>query len=239
VTPPKPGGGPRITVQIAPQPAPPAEAPQTAALPAPDGAPAQTRYPWFWEAVPPGLGAATGPVRLEAALRSLGAPPPGQAVAAPRLGDFRRIIDRHGVDILTATVGTRVSPALVLALISVESSGDPAAESHKGAQGLMQLIPETAERFGVSDPVDPGQNIRGGVAYLDWLMSAFDDDAVLALAGYNAGEGAVTQNAGVPPYTETRDYVPKVLAAYRVARNLCTTPPELVTDGCVFALRGD
>ncbi|NCO16024.1 MAG: lytic transglycosylase domain-containing protein, partial [Alphaproteobacteria bacterium] len=72
------------------------------------------------------------------------------------------------------------------------------------------------------------------VAYLDWLMTEFDRDPVLVLAAYNAGEGAVTANAGVPPYPETRDYVPKVLAAWQVAQGLCLTPPELVSDPCVF-----
>jgi soluble lytic murein transglycosylase-like protein len=102
----------------------------------------------------------------------------------------------------------------------------------------MQLMPATAERFGVEDAHDPAQNIRGGVAYLSWLLRHFDGDAVLALAGYNAGEGAVQRNDGVPPFAETRDYVPKVLAAWRVARGLCRTPPELPGDGCVFAVSG-
>jgi soluble lytic murein transglycosylase-like protein len=98
----------------------------------------------------------------------------------------------------------------------------------------MQLIPATAERFGVSDSTDPVQNIKGGVAYLDWLMKEFDNDPVMVLAAYNAGEGAVRNNGGVPPYAETRDYVPKVLAAWQVAQGLCVSPPMLVTDPCVF-----
>ncbi|MFT6912329.1 MAG: soluble lytic murein transglycosylase-like protein, partial [Paracoccaceae bacterium] len=81
---------------------------------------------------------------------------------------------------------------------------------------------------------DPAQNIKGGVAYLNWLMGAFDRDPLMVLAAYNAGENAVTRHGGVPPYPETRDYVPKVLAAWTVARGLCATPPELVSDGCVF-----
>ena len=80
----------------------------------------------------------------------------------------------------------------------------------------------------------PGQNIKGGVAYLDWLMKHFDRDPLLVLAAYNAGEGAVEANDGIPPYTETRDYVPKVLAAWQVAQGLCLTPPELFSDPCVF-----
>ncbi|HMO73684.1 MAG TPA: lytic transglycosylase domain-containing protein, partial [Paracoccaceae bacterium] len=137
---------------------------------------------------------------------------------------------------LKATIGTQVSPALVLAVIGIESAGRVDAVSHAGAVGLMQLIPATAERFGVTDSKDPAQNIRGGVAYLDWLMKEFDRDPLMVLAAYNAGEGAVRANDGVPPYSETRDYVPKVLAAWQVAQGLCATPPELVTDPCAFRI---
>ena len=98
----------------------------------------------------------------------------------------------------------------------------------------MQLMPATAKRFGVSDSMVPAQNIAGGVAYLDWLMTEFKSDPVMVLAAYNAGEGAVQKNAGVPPYAETRGYVPKVLAAFQVAKGLCVTPPQLASDGCVF-----
>ena len=98
----------------------------------------------------------------------------------------------------------------------------------------MQLMPATAARFGVTDRVNPEENIKAGVAYLSWLMEFFDKDPILVLAGYNAGEGAVMANNGVPPYRETRNYVPKVLAAFNVAKGLCLTPPVLVTDGCVF-----
>jgi soluble lytic murein transglycosylase-like protein len=98
----------------------------------------------------------------------------------------------------------------------------------------MQLIPATAARFGVTDSTDPVQNIKGGVAYLNWLMQEFDRDPLMVLAAYNAGEGAVKANDGVPPFAETRDYVPKVLAAWQVAQGLCLTPPELVSDPCVF-----
>jgi soluble lytic murein transglycosylase-like protein len=133
-----------------------------------------------------------------------------------------------------STVGTRVSPALVLAVIAVESSGRADAVSHAGAQGLMQLMPDTAARFGVKNSLKPEENIAGGVKYLDWLMGEFNNDPILVLAGYNAGEGSVRNHAGVPPYAETRDYVPKVLAAFQVASGLCATPPELISDGCVF-----
>ena len=97
-------------------------------------------------------------------------------------------------------------------------------------------IAATAARFGVTDSRVATENIRGGIAYLDWLMGHFDRDPILVLAGYNAGEGSVRDNAGVPPYAETRAYVPKVLAAWTVARGLCLTPPVLVSDGCVFSV---
>jgi soluble lytic murein transglycosylase-like protein len=104
----------------------------------------------------------------------------------------------------------RLDPELVLAVIEVESNFNPKARSHKHAQGLMQLIPETAKRFGVADPYDPDDNVRGGMAYLRWLLDHFDGDLTLALAGYNAGEGAVQRHGGVPPYKETRNYVRRV-----------------------------
>ncbi len=139
---------------------------------------------------------------------------------------------------MAATIGTRVSPALALAVISVESGGRQDAVSHAGAAGLMQLIPATAERFGVADRFNAADNIRGGVAYLDWLMREFADDPLMVLAAYNSGENAVKGAGGVPGYEETRNYVPKVLAAWMVARNLCLTPPDYVSDGCVFAVQG-
>lgn len=106
----------------------------------------------------------------------------------------------------------KVSPRLALAIIDVESKFDPSAVSPKNAKGLMQLIPETAERFGVRDPFDARQNIQGGLAYLRWLLAYFEGNIALVAAAYNAGEGAVDKHLGVPPYAETRDYVQKILA---------------------------
>jgi soluble lytic murein transglycosylase-like protein len=100
----------------------------------------------------------------------------------------------------------------------------------------MQLIPATAARFGVEDPTDAKQNISGGVAYLDWLFGKFGGDPILSLAGYNAGENAVIQNNGVPPFVETRAYIPKVIAAWDRARMYCKTIPKYADDGCVFEL---
>ncbi len=104
-----------------------------------------------------------------------------------------------------------LDPGLVLALVETESSFNPSARSHKNAQGLMQLIPATAERFGVQDVWDPEQNLRGGMAYLRWLLDHFNGNLELALAGYNAGEGAVQRHGGIPPYQETRAYVSRIV----------------------------
>lgn len=107
-----------------------------------------------------------------------------------------------------------LDPALVLEVVRAESNFNPRARSHKGALGLMQLIPSTARRFGVKDPFEPMQNLKGGMAYLSWLLQRFRGDLELTLAGYNAGEGAVERHGGVPPYAETRDYVKRILRRY-------------------------
>jgi Transglycosylase SLT domain len=197
----------------------------------PGPAPASS-YAWFWDTVPPGIGDVSG--RFDLALSALTQGPDGSVVRGPRMQHLQDVADTYGKDILRATLDTNVSPALVLAVIGIESAGQSDAVSHAGAVGLMQLIPATAERFGVSDSTDPVQNIKGGVAYLDWLLNEFDNDPLMVLAAYNAGEGAVRSNQGVPPYAETRDYVPKVLAAWQVAQGLCVSAPLLVTDPCVF-----
>lgn len=236
VKPPKKGTRKRITIQIEPQ------AQTTAVAAAPKAKTGSGKksgsigsFDWFWSSVSPKV-ADSGPGRLEPALIRLSNPPSGKGVSAPRLQTLQEIAKAQGIEILKSTIGTRVSPALALAVISIESGGRADAVSSAGAQGLMQLMPATAARFGVSDSLSPPQNIKGGVAYLDFLLKKFDDDPILALAGYNAGENAVTKHKGVPPYSETRDYVPKVLAAFQVAKGLCKTPPQLITDGCVFAV---
>lgn len=107
-----------------------------------------------------------------------------------------------------------LDPNLILAIIQTESNFNPRARSPMNAQGLMQLIPETAARFGVRDTADPVQNLHGGMAYMRWLLSFFRGDLRLSLAGYNAGERAVEKYLGVPPYRETQDYIRKVIRAY-------------------------
>jgi len=115
----------------------------------------------------------------------------------------RRLAPHYGLD-----------PKLVLAVIHAESAFNPAAVSHKNAHGLMQLIPQTAKRFGVKDINNPVQNLHGGMAYLRWLLAYFRGNLEHALAGYNAGEGAVLKYQGIPPYRETRNYVRKVIRTY-------------------------
>jgi soluble lytic murein transglycosylase-like protein len=107
-----------------------------------------------------------------------------------------------------------VEGPLVHSVIKAESNYNPYAVSPKGAQGLMQLIPSTARRFGVSNSFDPKENIEGGVKYLKFLMDLYNNDYVKVIAAYNAGEGAVTKYGGIPPYAETRNYV------YQVGKNL-------------------
>ncbi len=124
----------------------------------------------------------------------------------------------------------QLAPALVLAVMAQESNFDPLAESPKKAQGLMQLMPDTALRFRVTKLRDPSQNIRAGMAYLRWLLAYFEGDVMLALAGYNAGEKAVDRYLGVPPYAETRLYVRKIMAATGGQRlhpfDAAQTPPS-------------
>lgn len=108
----------------------------------------------------------------------------------------------------------KVDPLLVQAVIEIESARNVNATSNKNAQGLMQLIPETAKRFGVKNSYDPRQNIRGGISYLRYLLSYFAGDVDLVLAAYNAGENAVDRHNGIPPYRETRRYVKKIRKLY-------------------------
>ena len=115
----------------------------------------------------------------------------------------REAAERHNLD-----------PALVKAVIENESGWNPKAISRKGALGLMQLIPTTAERYGVGNVFDPAQNVDGGARYLRSLLDRYHHNLDLSLAAYNAGEGAVERTGGVPPYRETRTYVQKVTESY-------------------------
>jgi soluble lytic murein transglycosylase-like protein len=125
-------------------------------------------------------------------------------------------MDRDGVEALVREAAERhnVDPALVRAVIETESNWNPSAVSRKGAGGLMQLIPTTAQRFGANDVFNPKQNVDAGVHYLKTLLERYNGNLDLALAAYNAGEGAVDRAHGVPSYRETRNYVQKVQDAY-------------------------
>ena len=118
--------------------------------------------------------------------------------------------DAYAAEIDAAAKLHGVDPAIVRAIIHAESAYNPNALSRVGAQGLMQLMPATARRFGVGNAFDAGQNISGGVQYLAWLLKRFNNNLTLAAAGYNAGEGAVDKYNGVPPYSETQRYVVRV-----------------------------
>ena len=117
---------------------------------------------------------------------------------------IREESNRHGLDF-----------GLLKAVIHAESAFNPNAISHKGARGLMQLMPGTAREVGVKNVFDPRQNIRGGARYLKWMMNRYDDDLKLSLAAYNAGPSAVDKMGGVPPYRETQRYVDRVLRLMR------------------------
>jgi soluble lytic murein transglycosylase-like protein len=124
--------------------------------------------------------------------------------------------DRYGALVEKAAREHNLDQALLQAVITAESDYNPRAVSHKGAVGLMQLMPETARRYGVTDLYDPVENIHAGARYLRDLMQKFNNDLSLTLAAYNAGESAIVRYGNrIPPYSETRQYVPKVMDLYR------------------------
>ncbi|MGC9944983.1 MAG: lytic transglycosylase domain-containing protein [Bryobacteraceae bacterium] len=181
-----------------------------------------------------------------AVLQGAGAPAVSVVKADPRTGRLVRTVIRTQPAAaiapsarLTETVDriarqNDLSPRLVHSVIQVESNYDPNAVSPKGAQGLMQLIPSTARRFGVSDIFDPADNIQGGARYLKYLLELYKGDEALALAAYNAGEGAVSRYGGVPPFPETQDYVAKVrqrLAATPTPNETGVAPSAVQSNG--------
>ena len=138
-------------------------------------------------------------------------------------GEIRHYDDkeraRYAKPFQDAARATRLEPALIHAVISAESGYNPFARSRKGAAGLMQLMPDTAKRYGVKNRLDPAQNIGGGARYLRDLIRIFKNDLQLAIAAYNAGENAVLRAGNrIPPYQETMTYVPRVMSYYRKYR---------------------
>jgi soluble lytic murein transglycosylase-like protein len=136
---------------------------------------------------------------------SAATPPPSSLFMSSRYDHYISLASRmHGI-----------SFPLLKAIIKVESNFNPKAVSHKGAQGLMQLMPGTAKLMNVYDPFDPWENIMGGTRYFREMLNRFDGKVSYALAGYNAGPGRVVRHNGIPPIRETQDYVRKVMAHYR------------------------
>ena len=142
------------------------------------------------------------------------------------------------LDLIIFRAGERqgVDPRFIHAVIKQESKYDPHAVSYVGARGLMQMMPATAKRFGLKDPDDAAANVEAGTKYLKWLLKRFDGDVSLALAGYNAGEGSVDKYKGVPPYSETQNYVKKIVSTYGKTYHPVLTPDDAKL---AFHLTGD
>ncbi|HME37775.1 MAG TPA: lytic transglycosylase domain-containing protein [Steroidobacteraceae bacterium] len=141
---------------------------------------------------------------------------PAPRARADSAGDWRHRAAAYSGLINEAARQAELQPALLRAVVAVESAFDPQAVSRKGAKGLMQLRPATARRYGVERPFDPAENLRGGAHYLSDLLKRYGSDLELALAAYNAGEDAVDRHGrAIPPFAETRAYVPAVLRMYR------------------------
>lgn len=188
---------------------------------------------WFWREIPP---AATGDdaSKTSRAIEVVRKAKGGRGRLASTTTRARRISDKWRLEIDRAARRARVSEALLIAVILVESGGNPRAVSPAGAQGLAQLMPGTARRYGVTNSFDPQDNLQGGAKYLSDLLRLYRGDLVLTLAAYNAGEGAVARYNGVPPYSETRAYVPKVLSAFIAASTLCREPPRNARRRCAL-----
>lgn len=198
-----------------------------AAPPAAAGGRTRTYVYWSksegrWKRVPPASGATMRAAR--SALAEVNRYVEARAASAPA-PEFRVDLEQEAQPvvvkseqldaIIEAAAGRhKVDANLVRALIKVESNFNPRARSHKGAMGLMQLMPATARSLKVANPYDPQQNVDGGVRHLKQLLENFNGDVTLSLAAYNAGAGAVQRNNGVPPYTETRNYVRRIHQLY-------------------------
>lgn len=192
----------------------------------------RTRHDWFWEDAKTARSAAD-PARAPGLAKTAA----GRIVGPAHHKVISRVAASYNAELSAAAARAGVSEALLAAVVAAESAGDPRAVSPAGAQGLAQLMPGTAKRFGVADPFNPAEALRGSADYLSFLLNLFDEDVLLALAGYNAGEGAVSRHNGVPPFAETRDYVPIVLGYYDIALSLCAARPAGHRDRCDLSPR--
>lgn len=172
------------------------------------------------------LGSRVGAMRVISDARAR-----GQRLFGPE-AQVRSVLHRWRSEIEAAAQHARLSEALITAVVMVESGGNPGAVSPAGAQGLGQLLPATARRYGVRNVFNPAENLMGAAAFLSDLINLFRGDLVLVLAAYNAGEKAVARYKGVPPFSETRAYVPKVLAAFQAVGKFCASPPRVARRQC-------
>ena len=165
-----------------------------------------SRYKLYMKTKPPVADKSVAP---QASAETQPGLPPAAAAAMPK------VHKPYAAMIAKVAREQKLEPALLHAVVMAESAYNPRARSHKGATGLMQLMPETAKRYGVSDRLNPLENLRGGARYLRDLLALFDNNLRLVLAAYNAGEGAVMRSGNaIPNYPETRAYVPRVLEHY-------------------------
>ncbi len=216
VKPPAKGARKRITIHDVARPLPPQRR-------------ARSDHGWFWQQASTNLTDASAD-----RLPDLAAFAAGRLTSTATRDVVARIAKTYGSEIGAAAKGAGISEALLIAVIAAESSGNPKAVSSAGAQGLAQLMPGTARRFQVDNPFDPAENLRGSATYLSILLKMFNEDTLLALAGYNAGENAVIRHKGVPPFAETRDYVPIVLTYWHAAQQECATAPAGPRGACAL-----
>jgi hypothetical protein len=230
VKPPAADAKKRITIQIT-QPESPTE-PEVLFAPTPETVPAD----WFWQQISAEISAAA-PGRFQRALDILSQDPRSDGLAAPRFAELHALAATYGTDILISTLGTRLSPALILAVIAVETADQGRNQTDEHRLGLMGLTDAVLKSQSLTPPLTARAAIRAGVTHLEMLLTRFDNDPILALAAYRAGADAISQASGVPTDHPARAYVPAVIHAFQSARALCLTPPELYSDGCVFAMK--
>lgn len=221
------GFGSLVPPVAAPAPVDPQPAPAQAAVPAPAAPQPEKSHP---ETPQPQIQPPQAPQPAPSLAAATPAPKPPPPPSPLHLLDTHEIPSGpFGHLIYEVAARYSLNPHLVAAIVRVESSFNPRALSRKGACGLMQLLPETARRFGLrrKDLFDPAKNLDAGARYLKWLADRFGHDPVRVLAAYNAGEGAVQRYGGVPPYKETRKYVDRIFSLLGLSRE--TGPPAAAT----------